>query len=128
IKASKISGIENLQINQLLGDMYLDINVYDNYINLFQRAFISPVANFARSYYNFVLRDSTFIDNKWCFHLTFEPKRTGDMTFSGDMWIHDTTYAVKEIKASLSPWANINYVQDLYFEQKFDEVEKEVWM
>ncbi len=128
IKASKISGIENFQINQLLGDMYLDMNIYDNYINLFQRSFVSPIANFARSYYNFVLTDSTFIGDKWCFHLTFAPKRTGDMTFSGDMWIHDTTYAVKEIRASLSPWANINYVQDLYFEQKFDEVEKEVWM
>lgn len=128
IKASKISGIENIQINQLLGDMYLDMNVYDNYINLFQRAFISPVANFARSYYKFYLTDSTFIGDKWCYKLTFEPKRTGDMTFSGDMWIHDTTYAIKQIKATLSPWANVNYVQDLYFEQEFQQVEKEVWM
>jgi hypothetical protein len=128
IKASKVSGIENIQINQLLGDMYLDMNIYDNYINLFQRSFVSPIANIARSYYKFVLTDSTFIDNKWCYKLTFQPKRTGDMTFSGEMWIHDTTYAVKSIKASLSPWANINYVQDMYFEQDFEQVEKEVWM
>lgn len=128
IKASKISGIENFQINQLLGDMYLDMNIYENYINLFQRAFVSPTANFARSYYKFVLADSMFIDDKWCFKLTFEPKRTGDMTFSGEMWIHDTTYAVKQIKATLSPWANINYVQDMYFEQYFEQVEKETWM
>lgn len=128
IHASKLSGIENIQVNQLLGDMYLDMNIYDNYIDLFQRSFVSPVANFARSYYKFVLADSTFIDNKWCYKLTFKPKRTGDMTFSGEMWIHDTTYAVKSIKASISPWANINYVQDLYFEQQFEQVEKEVWM
>lgn len=128
IHASKISGIENIQVNQLLGDMYLDMNIYDNYIDLFQRSFISPVANFARSYYKFVLADSTFIGDKWCYKLTFKPKRTGDMTFSGEMWIHDTTYAVKSIKASISPWANINYVQDLYFEQEFEQVEKEVWM
>lgn len=128
IKASKISGIENIQINQLLGDMYLDMNIYDNYINLFQRAFISPVSNVARSFYKFTLSDSAFIENYWCYRLDFQPKRTGDMTFSGTMWIHDTTYAVKEIKATLSPWANINYVQDMYFEQQFKQVEKEVWM
>jgi hypothetical protein len=128
ISASKISGLDNIQINQLIGDMYLDINIYDNYLDLFQRAFVSPVANFARTYYKFYLEDSTFIEDKWCYKLRFTPKRTGDMTFEGEMWIHDTTYAVRKIKATISPWANINYVNDLYFEQEFDQVEKEVWM
>lgn len=128
IQASKTTGFENIQVNQLLGDMYMDMNIYDNYINLFQRAFISPIAGNARSFYKFTLKDSSYRDDKWCYLLQFEPKRTGEMTFSGEMWIHDTTYAVKEIRASLSPWANINYVQDLYFEHYFEQVEKEVWM
>lgn len=128
VSATRITGIENVQLNQFLGEMYLDFNVYDNYITLFNKAFVSPVANFARSYYRFYLEDSTFIDNQWCYKLTFKPKRTGDMTFEGEMWIHDTTYAVKNIKASISPWANINYVQALYLEHHFDQVEKEVWM
>lgn len=128
VEATHITGIENITLNQFLGDMYLDINVYDNYINMFSRAFISPVSDNARSFYKFYLEDSTFIDNQWCYKLRFIPKRTGDMTFQGEMWIHDTTYAVKQISASISPWANINYVQDLYFEHHFDQVEKEVWM
>lgn len=128
VSATRISGIENIQMNQMLGEMYLDINIYDNYINLFQKAFISPTANFARSYYKFRLEDSTFIDNQWCYKLTFKPKRSGDLTFEGEMWIHDTTYAVKEFKANLSPGANINYIIDLYLEHHFDMVEKEVWM
>ncbi len=128
VSATRITGVENLQLNQFLGEMYLDFNIYDNYIVLFNKAFVSPVANFARSYYKFYLEDSTFIDNQWCYKLRFTPKRTGDMTFEGEMWIHDTTYAVKTIKASISPWANINYVQALYLEHHFDQVEKEVWM
>lgn len=128
VSATRISGIENIQLNQFLGEMYLDFNVYDNYINLFQKAFVSPVANFARNYYKFYLEDSQYIDNQWCYKLKFTPKRTGDMTFEGEMWIHDTTYAVKLIKASISPWANINYVQDLYLEHHFDQVQPEVWM
>lgn len=128
VSATRISGIENLQLNQFLGEMYLDFNIYDNYLNIFQKAFISPVANFARNYYKFYLEDSMFIDNNWCYKLRFAPKRTGDMTFEGEMWINDTTYAVKSFKAKLSPWANINYVQDMYLEHHFDQVRPEVWM
>lgn len=128
VSATRISGVENVQLNQFLGEMYLDFNIYDNYLNIFQKAFISPVANFARSYYRFYLDDSMFIDNEWCYKLSFKPKRTGDMTFEGEMWIHDTTYAVKTFKANISPWANINYVQDLYMEHHFEQVEPEVWM
>ena len=128
VSATRISGVENVQMNQFLGEMYLDINIYDNYINLFQKAFISPVANFARSFYKFRLEDSTFIDNQWCYKLSFKPKRSGDLTFTGEMWIHDTTYAVKSFKANLSPGANINYVIDMYIEHHFDMVAKEVWM
>lgn len=128
VSATRISGVENIQLNQFLGEMYLDVNIYDNYINLFQKAFVSPIANFARSYYDYRLLDSSFIDNNWCYLLKFTPKRTGDMTFEGEMWINDTTFAVKEFKANISPSANINFVQDLYMEHHFDQVEKEVWM
>lgn len=128
VKATRISGVENLQMNQFLGDMYLDVNIYDNYIFLFNKSFISPAANFARSFYKFYLEDSTFIDDQWCYKLRFAPKRTGDMTFQGEMWIHDTTYAVKQFKASISPWTNINYVQDLFIQHKFQMVAPEVWM
>jgi hypothetical protein len=128
VEATRITGIDNLQLNQFLGDMYLDINIYDNNITMFNHAFISPVSDYARNFYRFYLDDSTFIDSQWCYKLRFVPKRTGDMTFEGEMWIHDTTYAVKSIKANISPWANINYVQDLYFEHEFKQVQKEVWM
>lgn len=128
VSATRITGIDNLQMNQFLGDMYLDINVYDNTINLFNKSFVSPVSNFARSYYRFYLEDSSFIDNQWCYKLRFKPKRTGDATFEGEMWIHDTTYAVKQISATISPGTNINYIQDLYFEHHFDQVSNEVWM
>lgn len=128
IKASRVTGIENLEIEQFLGDMYQDYNVYDNYINMFDKSFVSPIANIAMSYYKFYLQDSMFIDNQWCYLLTFEPKRKGDLVFEGEMWIHDTTYAVKKWTAGVSKTANINYVDAFYLEQVFDQVQEEVWM
>src|SRR3989338_3625437 len=128
VSATRISGIENLELNQFLGDMYLDVNIYDNTLFLFNKSFISPVSNFARSYYRFYLEDSMYIDKYWCYKLTFKPKRTGDLTFEGEMLIHDTTYAVKEFSMNIAPWSNINYVQDLYIEHQFEQVAPEVWM
>jgi hypothetical protein len=128
VKASRISGVENLELNQFMGDMYLDVNVYDNNLDLFNKSFISPASDYARNFYRFYLEDSTFIDNYWCYKLTFKPKRTGDMTFIGEMWIHDTTYAVKRFTAHIAPWTNINYVQDLFIEHEFEQVAPEVWM
>lgn len=128
VTATHITGIENLQLDQFVGDMYLDINVYDNYINIFNKAFISPAANFARTFYKFYLEDSMFIDNSWCYKLRFRPKRDGDLTFVGEMWITDTTYAIKRISGNISAGANINYIQDLYFEHEFQLVAPETWM
>jgi len=128
LKATRIVGIDNLQLDQFLGEMYMDINVYDNNINIVNRSFISPLSTIARNYYQFLILDSQFVDNLWCYQMSFKPKRKGDMVFEGEMWIHDTTYAVKSIKGNIVPWANINYIQELQFEQNFDMIQKEVWM
>lgn len=127
-KATRLSGFDNLQVNQLLGDVYMDINIYDNYIDLFQRAFISPVSNYGKSFYNYSLVDSAYIDNHFYFKIDFKPKRDGDATFVGTMWIHDTTYAIKEFKADLNAVANVNFINGMYIEQYFDQVQDEVWM
>jgi len=128
VEGTYITGIENAELNQFFGEMYMDVNLYDNIISIFNKPFVSPTAYFARTYYKFYLEDSSFIDNSWCYKLSFLPKRTGDLTFEGEMWINDTTYALKLFKAKISPGSNLNYIQDLYFEHEFLRVEKEVWM
>ncbi|MEO9258662.1 MAG: DUF5686 family protein, partial [Crocinitomicaceae bacterium] len=126
--ATKLTGIDNLQLSQFMGDMYQDINIYNNYVVLFNKSFISPIANFGMAFYRYYLEDSTFIGNQWCYKLRFVPKRAGDLTFEGEMWIHDTTYAVKEISGNISKNANINYVEGMSFDQTYNQVEPEVWM
>jgi hypothetical protein len=128
VEASRISGVENMQMTQFLGDMYLELNIYDNIYDLFNKSFISPLAPYARTYYQFYLDDSTFIGADWCYKLRFTPKRSGDLVFEGHMWVHDTTYAVKRFEANIAPGANLNYIQDFYIEQAFEQVQKEVWM
>jgi hypothetical protein len=128
IKATKISGPENESISQYLGDMYQNSNIYDNTINIFGRQFISPTNNLMLLHYKTYLTDSAFIDNNWCYKIEFIPKRKSDLAFIGEMWINDTTYAVKVIEAEISESANINYINSYKLKQTFEQVENEVWM
>lgn len=128
IKAAKVSGLNNESISQYLGDMYQNINVYDNSIQIFGRNFVSPINFNALFYYKYYLTDSTTIDGNWCYKLEFQPKRKSDLTFTGEMWVHDTTYAVKVFEGTISESANINFVNSYFIKQTFKQVEPEVWM
>lgn len=128
IKAVKLSGIENESVQQFLGDMYQNINIYDNYIKLFNKSFVSPVANMGKASYRYYLLDSAAIDNHKCYKIKFIPKRDHELNFSGVLWIADTSYAVKEVEATASKNANINFVKDMYIHQQYNQVENEVWM
>lgn len=128
IKATKISGVENRSVNQFLGDMYQNLNVYDNNITAFGRSFISPVSTSGFIYYHYYLMDSLMIDNSYCYQIEFKPRRKQEPTFEGTLWINDTTYAIKRMEATIAGDANINFIRNFFVKQEFDQVEKEVWM
>jgi hypothetical protein len=128
IRATKVSGINNESISQFLGQMYQDVNVYENSIGIFGKNFVSPISAYGLVFYRYYLVDSAYIDKKWCYRLDFLPKNETDLVFEGHMWINDTTFAVKEIEARILRSANINFINNLKVIHSFNEVEPEVWM
>jgi len=128
IHATKVSGINNESISQFLGQMYQDVNIYQNSLGIFGKNFISPISDYGLVFYKYYLVDSTFIDNKWCYRMNFLPKNETELVFEGHFWVNDTTYAIKEIDANILPSANINFIEDLHVRHEYDEVEPEVWM
>ncbi len=128
IKATRVSGINNESISQFMGQMYQDVNIYNNTLNIFGKNFTSPISGFGLGFYRYYLVDSMFIDSKWCYRLDFHPRNENELVFEGHMWINDTTYAVKEIEARILKSANINFISDLLVKHEYDEVEREVWM
>ncbi len=128
IKATKVSGVENESINQFLGDMYQNVNIYDNEIIAFGKSFTSPISAYCLGFYDYDLIDSAYIDGKWCYKLQFFPRRKQELLFFGEMWINDTTYAVKSVDATIAEGANINWIKEFQVKQDYNEVEDEVWM
>lgn len=121
LKGNKNSGFnDNQVIIDFVDDLYSDYNVYDNYLKFFDKSFVSPLSRTGIQTYNYVLSDSTFIDNKWCYNIIYYPRRKNELTFKGDFWVADTTFAIKEINLQASKSANINWVKEIYIEQEFE--------
>lgn len=127
IKASRVTGVENNSVSQVMGDMYQNVNVYDNNILVFGKEFVSPISDNAIFYYKFYLEDSLFIDNTRCYHIRFKPKRKQELLFSGNMWIADTTFGLKRLEMSIPDDANINFIQAANVIQEYTYVDSS-WM
>lgn len=128
IKATRVSGVKNESINQFLGDMYQNVNIYENYLNVFGKNFVSPIADGALNFYKYYLVDSAWVDGLWCYKLEFKRRHRMDPIFEGEMWVHDTTYAIKSIKAYMNKDANINFINEFQVEQEYEFVDKKYWM
>ncbi len=120
IKGSKVSGLEDASVAQFTGDMYQNVNIYENNILVFGKTFVSPISNNGVAYYKYYLVDSMTIDGHWCYQIQFKPRRKQELLFFGNVWIADTSYAVKRLEMNIVDDANINYVNSFNVIQEFD--------
>ena len=126
---NKNSGFENNQtLIAFVKDLYSEYDVYDNYLKFFDKAFTSPLSKTGIDVYNYVLRDSAYRDNKWCYNIVYYPRRKNELTFKGDFWVNDSTWAIKEINLQASKSANLNWVRDVYIEQEFDVLNDSIFL
>ncbi|NAY92315.1 carboxypeptidase-like regulatory domain-containing protein [Muricauda sp. JGD-17] len=129
VQGNKNSGFEgNQSITAFVEDLYSDYDIYDNYLKFFDKSFTSPLSKTGVDTYNYVLSDSAYIDNKWCYNIIYYPRRKNELTFKGDFWVNDTTYAIKNINMQVTRSANINWVKEIYIEQDFEVVNDSVFL
>lgn len=128
-KANKTSGFNgNQQILAFVNDLYTDFDIYNNHLTFFDKSFTSPLSKTGIDVYNYILRDSAFIDKKKCYNIVFYPRRKNELTFKGDFWVSDTTFAIKKINLAATRSANINWVKDIYIEQEFEVMNDSIFL
>lgn len=128
IEATRITGIDNLELGQFTGDMYQNVNIYEDYLELFNKEFLSPIANEGKLFYKYYLMQKDTLDGQPCYHIQFKPKRKGGALFQGDFWVTDDTYAVKRVIAEIPNDVNLNYVSDFYVEQDYSLVDDSIYV
>ncbi len=129
LEGNKNSGFQNNQsLIAFVKDLYKEYDIYENYLKFFDKAFTSPLSTTGIDVYNYVLLDSAFRDNKWCYNIVYYPRRKNELTFKGDFWVNDSTWAIKEINLQASKSANLNWVREVYIEQEFDVLNDSIFL
>ncbi len=127
IKAANTNGVNNESIVNFLGGMDQNINIYNNYITVFNLQFVSPASDNGDLYYNYQVIDTQQINNQRYFHLIFTPRRQGTNTFEGDCWVHVGSFAIQRMNLRLGKMANVNFVDKLSLIQEYTLINDSTW-
>ena len=119
-KAQRTSGATNTTAIDRIKDIHDDFSIYDDWILILEKPFISPFANAGLGYYEYYIIDSTYFNGKWSYKLKFKPKRKKELTFYGDFWVADTSFAIQHINMRMSPDVNINFIERILIYQEFE--------
>jgi hypothetical protein len=127
IKAANTNGIKNESMLKFLGGTDQNVNVYNNFIPVFDKQFVSPASDNGDKYYNYSVTDTQYIGRKSYFHLVFAPKRKGENTFDGDCWVQAATFGIQKMSLRLGKEANVNFLERLSLIQEFQMLNDTTW-
>lgn len=120
IKAAQTSGIETQEI-QLLSTTTTEVDLYDNYVKLLGKQFISPLANGAFLNYEFAKIGEEYDGPDTVFVIDLRPKSRFDPVFDGRLWIDSRNYALRKADIHLVSDPNINFVEGVRIRQEYEE-------
>lgn len=127
IKAANPNGVRNESMLKFLGGMDQVVNVYNNFIPVFDKQFVSPVSDNGDYYYNYRVIDTQMVSGQRYFHLVFTPRRKGGDTFEGDCWVHVGSFAIQKMNLRLGKEANVNFVENLSIIQEYRLQDDSTW-
>ncbi len=127
IKASMVRGVNNQSITKYLGSIYQKFDPYDDFLPVLQKRFISPLNNSGLLYYHYRIIDTIQVAGKNVIHMTYRPRRTEELCFTGDIWIVDSIYALHRIDMAIPKKINLNWVKRIEISQEYMPVADSVW-
>ena len=120
IEAARATWMQNGENTSSVQSEFLEINLYENQMLLLDRAFTSPLHDRGNVHYRYYILDTLDHGNRPCFHLAFVPRRRGELTFEGEMWIDTLTLGLRHVEAKISEGANVNFVRNYAWTQTYE--------
>ncbi len=128
IEASNASGFSsNKSVTMYLKELYLDYDVFDNSIVLFNKKFVSPLSKRALMTYRYAIVDSSMFEGNRIYKIQYFPKRKKELTFEGSFWADTTKYIVHSIDLKATKGFSVNFVNNINIKQEFAQVSKGIY-
>ena len=134
IKGETSTGVNDLFqtgdiINQVLTEVFSDVDIYDDNVRLFQYPFTSPIGKDAITFYRFYITDTTYVGKDKCFQLDFTPNNQQDFGFRGQLWVlADSSYQVKRCEMTIPKRSDVNFVENMKVTQEFRQLPSGEWV
>ena len=80
----------------------MNVNLYDNYINIFEVNFASPLSEHGLMYYKYFLVDSVQKEGRKIYKIRFHPKGKSTPVFDGEVNIDSTTWALESARLRMA--------------------------
>jgi len=127
--SSKVSGSNRAFSFNRASDM--EVNFYhsfENWPELSNRPFISPIANNAMLYYRYELMGTTVENGETINKIKVIPRRDYDAAFSGYIYIIEDSWRIYSLDLYVTKKSNLNFIDTLKINQQFLPISKDVWM
>lgn len=107
----------------ILDDLLREIDIYENDIALMGNRFPSPLSAIGDDFYKYYITDTLDIEGTRCIQITFTPRNPESHSFMGNLYaaLGDTTGFIKKIEMKIPRTINLNYVDNLYIDQTFEQ-------
>ena len=130
----KSAGVANFSetssefMNQVIGDISADIDVYKDEIRILQQKFVSPISNSALSFYRYFIADTLSLSNDTCIQVYFTPNNQQDFGFNGTLYIcNDSSLHVKKTELSLPRKTDVNHISNITLKEEYCRISDNLW-
>lgn len=133
IKGQSTKGISQLiqtgeAMNTIIKDLFKDIDLYDDQIELLQARFPSPIGSTAISFYHFYIDDTLKVGDDECIRLQFMPANQQDFGFRGELYVlNDGSLHVRKCDMQLPAGTGVNFVAAMKFKQEYSKLPNGQW-
>jgi hypothetical protein len=91
--------------------MITSVNFYQNYVNILDKQFMSPIADGAFGNYEFYLKSYEVKGIDTMFRIEILAKRPFDKVFKGVMFIENRDWSINRIDVTMNDNPNINFIR-----------------
>lgn len=124
VRAQRNVGIDEVfpqdGVKKTLDEMFKEVDIFSNDIELLSNHFVSPLSNNAPSFYKYFILDTIVVNGDSCVNLAFTPRTTEAFGFTGNLYVSmDTSRFIHHAHFNIPKDINLNFVESMYFEQDF---------
>jgi len=121
-RTTGVGVLDDYEISGYTSALDMEVNFYDNFINLFTQNFVSPLADNGWFYYKYFLADSTMQNGRKQYKISFIPRRAGDKVFKGFLTTDSKDFSLLEVDGTLASTSYLNFLKSMKLKSSYQFV------